>query len=38
MVLNLWASPSTEKWNAVKAEAMRNLWNNLKVLEGTQGQ
>ena len=34
MELDLWSSPTGQRWRAVKAEAARSLLESLDVLEG----
>jgi hypothetical protein len=38
LVLDLWASPKQDRWDALKAEAIDCLWNNLQELQRTPGQ
>jgi hypothetical protein len=34
MLLDRWSAPSSEQWRALKAEAVRDLWQRLTLLEG----
>lgn len=34
MLLDLWAGPTTEQWQALQAEAIRSFWKRITFLEG----
>jgi hypothetical protein len=38
MNAGLWSGPSGTRWNTLKAEAVRNLWQAIKALEATSGR